>query len=147
VPELAAVPAKYIHTPWAAPSAVQQKARVQLGETYPERLTPADFAAMRQRNVDAIRAARARHSDAQDSNGYDVIDVPQGAATGVRGGRVRVFTVPGIRGASGNANGHAVKRQPGLVQLKGKQAGAGREPARTQRLVAAVTAKRRRSSS
>jgi deoxyribodipyrimidine photo-lyase len=35
VPELAQLPAKYIHKPWLAPSAVLQVAGVQLGKNYP----------------------------------------------------------------------------------------------------------------
>lgn len=36
VPELAAMPTKYIHKPWAAPEAVLKQAGVRLGDTYPE---------------------------------------------------------------------------------------------------------------
>ena len=35
VPELAALPAKYIHAPWEAPDGLLQNAGVVLGETYP----------------------------------------------------------------------------------------------------------------
>lgn len=36
VPELADMPAKYIHSPWAAPTAVLDEAGVRLGDNYPE---------------------------------------------------------------------------------------------------------------
>lgn len=36
VPELARMPAKYIHKPWAAPASVLDEAGVSLGHTYPE---------------------------------------------------------------------------------------------------------------
>lgn len=36
VPELASLPAKYIHEPWKAPDSVLEKARIRLGEDYPE---------------------------------------------------------------------------------------------------------------
>lgn len=35
VPEIAALPTKYLHTPWEAPSAVLNDANITLGETYP----------------------------------------------------------------------------------------------------------------
>lgn len=35
VPELAALPAKFIHRPWEAPSDVLAQAGVRLGENYP----------------------------------------------------------------------------------------------------------------
>jgi deoxyribodipyrimidine photo-lyase len=35
VPELAALPARYIHRPWEAPAAVLEKAGITLGRTYP----------------------------------------------------------------------------------------------------------------
>jgi len=36
VPELQALPAKYIHEPWEAPEAVQEEAGCRLGTDYPE---------------------------------------------------------------------------------------------------------------
>ena len=35
VPELAALPARYIHAPWLAPAEVLAQARVTIGKTYP----------------------------------------------------------------------------------------------------------------
>jgi deoxyribodipyrimidine photo-lyase len=35
VPELARVPARYVHRPWDAPAAVLAEANVALGDTYP----------------------------------------------------------------------------------------------------------------
>ncbi|MCG8547397.1 MAG: FAD-binding domain-containing protein, partial [Alphaproteobacteria bacterium] len=36
VPEIAALPDKYIHSPWAASPEVMAQAGVRLGDTYPE---------------------------------------------------------------------------------------------------------------
>jgi deoxyribodipyrimidine photo-lyase len=46
-PELAAVPAKWIHHPWDAPASVLADARVTLGETYPRPIINHDFARKR----------------------------------------------------------------------------------------------------
>ena len=43
VPELAALPGKWVRTPWAAPAAVLEDAGVALGETYPHRITTCDL--------------------------------------------------------------------------------------------------------
>lgn len=59
VPELARLPARYIHTPWEAPRQALAAAGVQLGETYP--LPLVDLRHGRDRALDAyaqIRAAR-----------------------------------------------------------------------------------------
>jgi len=47
VPELAALPAKAIHTPWEAASGVLHKAGVRLGETYPKPIVNHDAARAR----------------------------------------------------------------------------------------------------
>ena len=44
VPELAGLPDKWIHQPWAAPADVLAKAGVELGRNYPERLVDHDVA-------------------------------------------------------------------------------------------------------
>lgn len=47
VPELAQVPAKYIHRPWEAPPAVLARAGVRLGQSYPRPIVEHDFARKR----------------------------------------------------------------------------------------------------
>jgi deoxyribodipyrimidine photo-lyase len=44
LPELAALPADYIHQPWAAPPVVLASAGVRLGKDYPERVVEHEFA-------------------------------------------------------------------------------------------------------
>jgi len=51
VPELANLPAAYIHQPWAAPSDVLAEAEVELGKEYPEPIV--DHAAERDRALEA----------------------------------------------------------------------------------------------
>ena len=47
VPELAGMPAKWVHHPWEAPTAVLNDAGVTLGKTYPEPIIDHDFARKR----------------------------------------------------------------------------------------------------
>jgi deoxyribodipyrimidine photo-lyase len=47
VPELAALPDRYIHSPWKAPVDVLAKAQVKIGRDYPARVVDHDFARMR----------------------------------------------------------------------------------------------------
>ncbi|HZP21213.1 MAG TPA: deoxyribodipyrimidine photo-lyase [Bauldia sp.] len=60
VPELAALPAKYIHKPWAAPEHVLTRAGVRLGETYP--LPLADHSAARARALNAFLQIRQKRN-------------------------------------------------------------------------------------
>jgi deoxyribodipyrimidine photo-lyase len=53
VPELAKLPAKYVHEPWTAPGEVLEDAGVILGQTYPERIV--DHAAARKRALEAYQ--------------------------------------------------------------------------------------------
>ena len=53
VPELAALPDKYLHEPWTAPADVLEEAGVRLGETYPEPIV--DHAAARKRALEAYQ--------------------------------------------------------------------------------------------
>ncbi len=55
VPELARMPARYIHRPWEAPDAVLRAAGVRLGETYPRPIVDHRFARER------FLAVAARH--------------------------------------------------------------------------------------
>lgn len=58
VPELSALPAAAIHTPWEAPSEVLAAAGVKIGDTYPAPLV--DHAAARGRALEAFNALKAR---------------------------------------------------------------------------------------
>ena len=57
LPELAALPDEFIHTPWKAPAAVLSKAGVTLGETYPHPIV--DHAQARARALGAYAALKA----------------------------------------------------------------------------------------
>lgn len=56
VPELADVPAKYVHAPWDAPPKVLEKAGVTLGETYPEPIV--DHAEAREKALEAYEKVK-----------------------------------------------------------------------------------------
>jgi deoxyribodipyrimidine photo-lyase len=56
VPELAGLPARYTHRPWAAPAEVLLAAGVRLGDNYPHQLI--DHAEARQRALAAFSAVR-----------------------------------------------------------------------------------------
>lgn len=56
VPELAELPADWIHKPWAAPPGVLALAGVKLGQTYPAPIV--DHARARDRALDALKATR-----------------------------------------------------------------------------------------
>ena len=56
VPELAALPAKYVHAPWEAPDGLLQNAGIVLGETYP--LPVIEHKAGRARALDAFSRFR-----------------------------------------------------------------------------------------
>ena len=56
VPELARLPAKYIHRPWEAPSSTLFEAGIELGATYPHRIV--DHAMARDRALEAFKATR-----------------------------------------------------------------------------------------
>jgi len=56
VPELAKLPAKFIHHPWDAPADVLAKAGIRLGKTYPHPIV--DHATARDRALDAFRSIR-----------------------------------------------------------------------------------------
>ena len=53
IPELAGLPARYIHSPWIAPESTLRAARVTLGKTYP--LPIVDLKASRERALTAFR--------------------------------------------------------------------------------------------
>ena len=57
-PELARLPDRWLHAPWAAPAKVLADAGVTLGKTYPEPLI--DLAEGRRRALDAYRATVKR---------------------------------------------------------------------------------------
>ena len=58
VPELAALPAKWIHCPWQAPEDVLSDASVALGKTYPQPMV--DHAAARERALKAWRSLKKK---------------------------------------------------------------------------------------
>ena len=59
VPELAHVPARYIHEPWRMPESVAGDAGVHIGREYPEPIV--DLSAGRERALEAYRRARGRN--------------------------------------------------------------------------------------
>ncbi len=63
LPELAKLPAKWIHRPWKAPSDVLRSADVQLGQNYPEPIV--DHAVARQRALAAFSDIKMDGSHAQ----------------------------------------------------------------------------------
>ncbi len=66
VPELADLPAAFIHEPWKAERSILDKAGVTLGETYPERLVDHVEAAREARSkIASLRGAR-EHKDEAD---------------------------------------------------------------------------------
>jgi deoxyribodipyrimidine photo-lyase len=56
VPELAKLPQKWIHEPWAAEASVLDKAGVRLGDTYPDPIV--DHSEARQQALEAFRSIR-----------------------------------------------------------------------------------------
>ncbi len=58
VPEIAALPDKYLHKPWEAPADILDKAGIVLGETYPHPIV--DHRQARQRALDAYAAIKKR---------------------------------------------------------------------------------------
>jgi hypothetical protein len=137
VPELRQLPTKHIHAPWDAPAAVLTKAQVQLGKTYPERVTTADMGELRMRNLQALREARRKHPEAIDADGYDVIPVPAGSAKGIASGYIRVFTVPALRGPDERPGEFSkFRNRPGgsRTRMTGRAAHAGTSGAGNRRV-------------
>jgi len=64
IPELAKLPAKYIHAPWTAPTEVLTKAEIKLGDTYPKPIVDHDIA--RQRALAALKTLRKSPGDTND---------------------------------------------------------------------------------
>lgn len=54
VPEIAALPDKYIHAPWEAPDDILSQAKIQLGETYPHPIV--DHKRARERALEAFKS-------------------------------------------------------------------------------------------
>ena len=110
VPELKLLPTPFIYSPWDAPTDVLQTAGVSLGCKYPHRVSTTGLERLRTRNVRALRSARKQWiqkvPEDADSDGYDVIRVPKDAACGMKGEKVRVFTVPMLRCADERLVGH-----------------------------------------
>jgi deoxyribodipyrimidine photo-lyase len=64
VPELAALPDKWLHAPWTAPADVLQKAGIRLGRDYPHPIL--DHGHARARALDALKAVTGRGDDMTD---------------------------------------------------------------------------------
>lgn len=65
LPQLAALPDKYLHAPWTAPDDVLAAARVRLGETYPRPIVQHDVARRQTLERYAVVKARAAGTGAQ----------------------------------------------------------------------------------
>ena len=90
MPELAALPNRFIHEPWCAPPEVLAAAGVTLGATYPLRVADTPLQELRARGVKAMREARAQHLEEwSDERGYDLVKVPKVQGRGWRGRRGR----------------------------------------------------------
>jgi len=87
-PELASLPARFIHCPWEAPERLQKHLPTGV---YPGRLIQ-DLDAAALINRSAIREQRARRRDRNDDGGYDIILLPKGSTLAHDGRRVRLFT-------------------------------------------------------
>lgn len=64
VPELRALPQKWLHAPWTAPSSVLSEAGIMLGRTYPRPIVDHSFA--RARALDALKAITERRREDED---------------------------------------------------------------------------------
>ncbi len=64
VPELRALPDRWLHAPWTAPSAVLAEAGVRLGHTYPRPIV--DHQAARARALEALQSISARAQDEEE---------------------------------------------------------------------------------
>lgn len=87
-PELAPLPARFIHCPWEAPERLQKHL---VSGTYPKRLIE-DLEAAASTSRSAIREQRARRRDRNDDSGYDMIVLPNGSTLAHDGRRARLFT-------------------------------------------------------
>ncbi|MNI05077.1 Deoxyribodipyrimidine photo-lyase [compost metagenome] len=61
LPELRALPDRWLHAPWTAPAAVLAEAGIRLGRTYPRPIV--DHGAARARALDALKSLAARPLD------------------------------------------------------------------------------------
>jgi deoxyribodipyrimidine photo-lyase len=64
-PELARVPAKWVHAPWTAPPEILRDARVRLGHDYPRPMV--DHAVARDRALAALKIVSGRGQDDAES--------------------------------------------------------------------------------
>nr|USW07797.1 CPD photolyase [Crypthecodinium cohnii] len=92
-PELAALPNRYLHSPWEAPQRVLSEAGVKLGAggNYPDRVVQ-DVQAAVKNSFRVIRRQRAEHLDWNDNHGYDLIRLPRGSTVSHDGQKWKVFT-------------------------------------------------------
>lgn len=88
LPELASLPARFIHCPWEAPERLQR--HLPCG-VYPSRVVE-DLESAAIVSQTAIRDQRARRRDRNDDRGYDTLLIPAGATIGHDRQTVRLFT-------------------------------------------------------
>ncbi|WP_432442424.1 FAD-binding domain-containing protein [Brevundimonas subvibrioides] len=62
MPELAHVPAKWVHAPWDAPPEILRDCGIRLGTTYPRPIV--DHARARERALAALKTVTAERQDA-----------------------------------------------------------------------------------
>ena len=65
IPELRQLPSKYIYEPWTAPSAVQEKAGVRIGNDYPKPIV--DHASESKENMNKMKMAYDHYKEAIES--------------------------------------------------------------------------------
>ena len=80
VPELAKLPAKYLHRPWQTFEGDLRVAGVSFGETYPRRIVK-DLKFERSQSVESVLKMRRKSQEFNDNKGYDLIELPNGQRT------------------------------------------------------------------
>lgn len=115
LPQLRALPTRYIHQPWEAPPAVLRAASVRLGENYPRRVVR-DLAPARRASADAVRAMQQRETSRawHNTDGYDLVRVVLPAEGASRLQHVftrREFRTPAPRAPAGAARGEAAEAE------------------------------------
>eukprot|EP00435_Cladocopium_sp_Y103_P069807 s8_g34.t1 len=114
VPELKQLPNRYLHKPWEAPAPVLESAGVVLGDTYPQRCI-LDTEKARSDSIESVVMMRRgiQHSQWNDPEGYDVIELPDGKLT-------KVFTRRDFRLPRGQSVETPKKRSRSRERSKGR---------------------------